>query len=85
MPTKRRRGEAAKHIEEVLPKDFVLDELFGFENPGSLRKLMSRHGVYAVVGYRYDDVRRVFEHWDPDRAWSRAPQHAKFEPDEEYS
>ena len=80
MPTKRRRGRAAAHIEEVLPTEYVQAELFEFANRGSLRKLMSRHGVRAVIGYRYDDVRRVYESWDPDRAWDRSPQ---FEDDEE--
>lgn len=83
MPTKRRRGRAAKHIVEVLPKDFVLEELFGFANPGSLRKLMSRKGVHAVVGYAYDDVKRVYESWDPEKSWDRSPHDAQFAPDQE--
>ena len=64
----------------MLPMEYIQEELFGFRNRGSLRKMMSRHGVRAFTGYRYEDVRRVFQDWDPERAWDRSPH---FAPDEE--
>lgn len=74
MPTKPRRGRAAKHIVEVLPTEYVQQELFEFVNRGSLRKMMSRHGIRAVYGYRYEDVKRVYESWDPSKSWDRSPK-----------
>lgn len=56
----------------VYDKEYV-HELFGFRHPGSTRKLMSRRGFHAVVGYRVEDVEEALAKWEPEKAWDRSP------------
>lgn len=76
QPTEETPEEAENAIL-VYDKEYV-HELFGFAHPGSTRKLMSRYGVNAVVGYAVDDIEYILDNWDPDKAWPRPhpkPEH----------
>lgn len=71
-PKRHDRRERDENAVLVYPNWYV-QELFGYTHPGSVRKLMSRHGKLAVVGYLAEDVEALLKTYDPSLAWDRSP------------